>query len=165
MTENTNSNGTTAIITSIERHALHDGPGIRTLVFFKGCPLRCLWCSNPEGQQYQPELLFNRRLCTECGRCVTICPQKAISFTEDGITTDREQCNVCGQCVEICPTSARKITGKRMTVEDVMEVIMKDEVFYRHSGGGMTVSGGEPLSQAKFVQHLFAQCQQRILST
>ena len=148
-----------ALIFNIERHALHDGPGIRTLIFFSGCTLHCLWCSNPEGQKYQPRLMFRSKDCTGCGKCIPTCPHNAISMTDKGIAaTDRTRCDACGRCISVCPVNARQIAGREMTVDEVMEVVLKDEVFYRHSGGGVTASGGEPLANAQFLKELFYSC-------
>jgi pyruvate formate lyase activating enzyme len=148
----------TATIFNIERHALHDGPGIRTLVFFKGCPLSCLWCSNPEGQSSEPVLIYHRKECIQCGRCLDACPRSAISPIDDGVVTDRTKCDGCGECVKTCPTHARCISGKQMTIEEVMDIIVKDEIFYRWSGGGITASGGEALAQGEFLSGLFSRC-------
>ncbi len=153
----------TATVFNIERHALHDGPGIRTLVFLKGCPLRCLWCSNPEGQSVEPELLFRAKDCTSCMRCVEVCPKNAIKvladrvmFADDRIIyTDRELCDACGKCVSVCPAGAREIAGRKMTVSEVADEVLKDEIFYRNSGGGVTVSGGSPLIYPDFIRELF----------
>jgi pyruvate formate lyase activating enzyme len=153
----------TATVFNIERHALHDGPGIRTLVFIKGCPLHCLWCSNPEGQSTEPELLFRARDCISCMRCVQACPQKAVKVSDDRVMfaddrivyTDRELCTACGACVAVCPAGAREIAGREMTVDQVVDEVLKDEIFYRNSGGGVTVSGGSPLVRPDFVGTLF----------
>jgi pyruvate formate lyase activating enzyme len=153
----------TATVFNIERHALHDGPGIRTLVFLKGCPLRCLWCSNPEGQKTEPELLFRVKDCVSCMRCVEVCPKNAIKVSEDRVMftddriiyTDREICDACGKCVSVCPSGAREIAGKSMQADEVAEEVLKDEVFFRNSGGGVTVSGGSPLIYPDFVKALF----------
>ena len=153
----------TAVVFNIERHALHDGPGIRTLVFLKGCPLRCRWCSNPEGQSRAPELLFRVRDCLSCMRCVEVCPQHAIKVAGDRVMmaddriiyTDRELCKACGACVAACPAGAREIAGREMDVGHVVDEVLKDEIFYRNSGGGVTVSGGSPLVYPDFVAELF----------
>lgn len=148
----------TATIFNIERHALHDGPGIRTLVFFKGCPLHCPWCSNPEGQGSEPVLMYHRTECIQCRQCLDACSRNAISLTDDGVVTDRAKCDGCGECVKICPTHARCISGKRMTVEEVMDIVVKDEIFYRWSDGGITASGGEALIHGEFLAQLFLRC-------
>ena len=143
------------IVFDIQRYSVNDGPGIRTTVFLKGCPLRCLWCCNPESQMPWPELFYNESLCTRCYRCVEVCPHHATTIEDGGfINIDRKLCEVCGKCVEACPNEARAITGKRMTVEEVLDVVRKDGLFYRNSGGGMTVSGGEAAFQADFTIEL-----------
>jgi pyruvate formate lyase activating enzyme len=182
---------TTATIFHIERHALHDGPGIRTLVFFKGCPLRCHWCCNPEGQLSSPELIYDREKCTGCGSCVKVCPARAASSSGEKIVTERLVCtaslsmagnkvsrvkpskrigvskaNDCNaECVKECPAGARKIVGHQMTVEEVLSIVVRDEVFYRHSQGGVTASGGEPLLHAQFLAALFGCCASRGINT
>ena len=140
------------IVFDIQRYCLNDGPGIRTTVFLKGCPLRCLWCCNPESQIPRPELFYNESLCTRCYRCIEICPHHAVTIEDGGaININRKLCEVCGKCVEACPNEARAITGKRMTVEEVLDVVRKDGLFYRNSGGGVTVSGGEAAFQSGFT--------------
>lgn len=149
------------IITHIQRYSIHDGPGIRTVVFFKGCPLTCLWCCNPETQSFKPELEFIKSLCQHCGQCVKICPENAVNtdlFCPESEKIDRQKCTICGKCVSVCPSTALKIIGEEMDTEAVLAVIKKDGAFYRRSGGGITLSGGEPLSQPKFAQHLLKKC-------
>lgn len=146
-------------IFDIQRFSVNDGPGIRTTVFFKGCPLRCLWCDNPESQAELPQLLYLESLCTRCGRCVEVCPSGASKPGPDGlIRVDRGRCQVSGQCVEVCPSGARVISGKLMSVAGVLEIVRKDELFYRNSGGGVTASGGEPAWQPEFLTRLFRGC-------
>ncbi len=153
-------------IFDIQRFSVQDGPGIRTTVFLKGCPLSCLWCSNPESQKRSPEILYRANMCTQCYRCVDTCPQKAIRVGEDELVeTDRELCNGCGTCEEACLSEARRITGKLMTVDEVMDVVLKDVDYYRNSGGGVTASGGEPTSQPAFLSELFERCQRRGIHT
>jgi len=138
------------IIYNIQRMSTKDGPGIRTTVFLKGCPLRCLWCSNPESQSYSPQLLFFSHLCTGCGACVPVCPYGAISIKEGRSTLSREDCINCGRCATACPSKAREISGRVMTVDEVMSVLRKDSLFYENSGGGITFGGGEPTSGGQF---------------
>ncbi len=145
-------------IFNIQRYSLHDGPGIRTIVFIKGCSLRCAWCANPEGQVKQPELMFDRRLCTKSGHCVEVCPNQAIKLLDGEIVTDRNICKGTGKCVEVCPAGARQIIGKYVSVAEVLDEVRKDELFYRNSGGGVTISGGEPLTQPEFVRELLKSC-------
>ncbi len=140
-----------AYITAIQRYAIHDGEGIRTTVFWKGCPLRCKWCHNPETQKVGPELMDNPEACTGCGSCVTACPPSAISMEEEEngrliAVTDRSLCNGCGACVLACPANIREIAGKQMTPAALAVQLRKDEMFFEESGGGVTFSGGEVLA-------------------
>ncbi|MEE8618548.1 MAG: glycyl-radical enzyme activating protein [Dehalococcoidales bacterium] len=147
-------------IFDIQRFSINDGPGIRTTVFFKGCPLRCIWCDNPESQEQLPQLLYFESLCTKCYRCVEVCPSGATKISPDGsIEIDHGLCQACGLCVKACLSEVRVISGKTMTVDEVVEVVRKDELFYRNSGGGVTASGGEPTYQPDFLKQLFRQCQ------
>ena len=154
-----------ALISDIQRYCLHDGPGIRTTVFFKGCPLSCLWCSNPETQCMQPELSYFRSKCTNCSTCVSCCPVNAISKVEDGIEINRKICNLCGICSENCLGNALKIIGKWMTVEEVVHELVKDVPFYRRTNGGVTVSGGSPTMQSEFLLQLLKKCKNLGLHT
>jgi pyruvate formate lyase activating enzyme len=156
---------TSVRVLNIERHALHDGPGIRTLVFLMGCPLSCLWCSNPEAQSSGPILIYDQGICTACGLCVKACPTGAIAKTERGIVNDRTRCTGCGTCVPVCPVEARSIAGKAMRADEILEVVLRDEVFYRHSSGGVTVSGGEPMLHAEFLGKFFQSCRNRGIHT
>lgn len=150
----------------IQRYSINDGPGIRTTVFLKGCPLGCLWCDNPESQDKMPELLYLPSLCINCQRCVAVCPNGATTVGTNGlIQIDRSLCQVCGKCVEVCPTGARVIVGELMTVEEVFQVVSKDTLFYRNSGGGVTTSGGEPTHQPEFLKALHTRCQEAGLHT
>jgi len=151
---------------NIERFAIRDGPGIRTTVFLKGCPLKCLWCSNPESMRPTPQLLYLEHLCTRCSRCIEACPTGANTMTPEGtIVIDRDVCRACGQCVEACPNKARDIAGKIMTVEQVLDEVKRDSLFYQNSGGGITASGGEPTHQPEFLWHLFAGSHQAAIET
>jgi pyruvate formate lyase activating enzyme len=141
---------TKGIVFNIQRYSLHDGPGIRTLVFLKGCPLRCLWCCNPESQRLQPEVEFFAAKCRGCGRCATACPAGAIDLAAPE-RIHRSRCDGCGRCVDACPAGALKLDGQEMTVEQVMAEVCKDAAYYRRSGGGLTLSGGEPLLQPEFA--------------
>jgi pyruvate formate lyase activating enzyme len=149
----------TGIVFSIERYSIEDGPGIRTVLFLKGCPLHCLWCSNPESQSYAPEILYYANKCVSCGRCVQHCPQGAIRpNAKYGLVTNPDLCTVCGECVELCYYNARELSGNEMSIDQVMEVILRDKMFYEKSNGGVTISGGEPLLQAHFVHELIRAC-------
>lgn len=155
-------------IFNIQRFSVHDGPGIRDLVFLKGCPLRCRWCSNPESQNTDAELAFIVPKCigrAKCGYCIGACPREAISANaDDGIAIDRSKCNNCGKCVDVCFAKALTLFGNQMAVKDVMEVIQEQGGAWRASGG-VTVSGGEPLLQAEFVAALLAACRARGIET
>jgi len=145
-------------IINIQRYSVHDGPGIRSTVFMKGCPLTCLWCSNPESQALQDEIIHRNSLCEKCGRCREACETNSISETDDGVQINRDTCVTCGKCVEACYTGTLNTVGSEMGVEEVIDVLRKDSLFYRNSGGGITVGGGEPLMQAEFVSDLLEAC-------
>ncbi|MDR0534482.1 MAG: glycyl-radical enzyme activating protein [Verrucomicrobiales bacterium] len=148
----------TGIVTDIQRFSLHDGPGIRSTVFLKGCHLHCAWCHNPETIGLSPELLFYAQNCIGCGECVEVCPEQNHHFDSNGShRIAREHCRACGICSGRCPASGLRIAGKRMKVEGVMAEILEDEAFY-HEGGGVTLSGGEPVIQAKFAREILQAC-------
>ena len=156
---------TAGTIFDIQRFSVHDGPGIRTLVFFKGCPLACLWCSNPESQHFGAELLFDPEKCVACGGCVGACPHRAVWREGDRVQYEREQCVACGRCVEVCYAEARTIAGKRGNVREVVAEVCKDAPFFARSGGGVTLGGGEPLAQAEFARGVLMECRGRGVHT
>ncbi len=156
---------TTGMLFDIRRYAIHDGPGIRTTVFFKGCPLRCAWCHNPESQSPALELMLRPNRCISCGACAQVCPELAVQPVDGRYVTDRAACTVCGVCVEACYADARQIVGREYTVEEVMAVIERDRDFYLHSNGGVTFSGGEPLMQPDFLLGLLRACKTAGLHT
>jgi pyruvate formate lyase activating enzyme len=154
------------LIFNIQRFSIHDGPGIRTTVFMKGCPLRCLWCSNPESQDFFPNLIARDVNCKGCGACVEACPEKAISMTrEEGRKIDWSKCNQCLECIKACIYNSLTACGRHLQVRDVVDEILKDADFYKNSRGGMTVSGGEALSQSTFTAGLLEACKQEGLHT
>lgn len=153
------------LILDIKRFSIHDGPGIRTVVFLKGCPLRCIWCSTPDGQNMFPELEYFSYKCTKCGRCIVACPKKAIIQLNDKIVTLRYKCTLCGKCVEKCLSGARKIVGREMTVREVLNEVEKDMIFYSSSGGGITLSGGDPIMQPEFSAAILKMCKEKGINT
>lgn len=150
-----------APVFNIQTYCIHDGPGIRDTIFVKGCPLRCLWCANPESNSSYPELMTYASKCTGCGKCIPLCPKGAISIEPQGdnkfaAVTDRGKCVNCGACTGACPASAREIAGENKTVREVIDKIKGDKLFFDGSGGGMTISGGEALAHPDFSENLFA---------
>lgn len=141
---------TVGTIFDIKRFAVHDGPGIRTTVFFKGCPLRCLWCHNPESIKIQQQIVFYPNKCIGCGECFKRCPNHAVEATPEGRKYYRDKCTLCGTCVEYCYAEATVMQGKKATVQEVIEEVKKDMPFYENSNGGVTLSGGEPTMQSEF---------------
>jgi pyruvate formate lyase activating enzyme len=156
------------LIFNLQRYSLHDGPGIRTVVFLKGCPLHCLWCCNPESQRMEPELEFRPSLCKKCGACISACPEDAIHPNVDCIPAEkinRGKCTLCGKCVSVCPNEALRISGQWMDPEKVFDECLKDADVYRRSGGGVTLSGGEPLFQPEFSLELLQKLFNRGIHT
>ncbi len=139
---------------NIQRFCVHDGPGIRTTVFFKGCPLHCAWCHNPESQSLRPELLYNPEKCIRCSACVPTCPKKLHIFRESAHIFERSACTACGACAAICPSGALELCGKEADADEVLSQVLRDADFYRASGGGLTLSGGEPMAQSAFAFEL-----------
>jgi pyruvate formate lyase activating enzyme len=148
----------TGVIFDIKKYAIHDGPGIRTTVFFKGCPLACRWCHNPEGITIESERIYRQGRCIGCGECIQICPQKLIVQTARGVVSDSEKCDLCRTCADQCPSEAVEFVGQKVTVTEVIGQIEKDIAFYDESGGGITLSGGEPLMQPEFLLELLDAC-------
>jgi pyruvate formate lyase activating enzyme len=159
------NNNIKATIFNIQHYSIHDGPGIRTSVFLKGCFLRCIWCQNPESQAVKPELFYFKEKCTGCGRCVEICPERAIQIENLKSSTDRKKCKGCGRCVLTCPGEARSLVGKEMGVQEVFQNVKGDEVFYKRSNGGVTLTGGEPLFHPYFSRNLLSLCRQSGIHT
>ena len=157
------------IIFNIQRYSIHDGPGIRTVVFLKGCPLHCPWCSNPESQNGNIQITWDERKCIHCKKCISVCPIQALSTSiKDGreiISVDHEACIGCMKCTRECPESALSYEGKFKEVDEVIKEVMKDDVFYEESGGGMTLSGGEVLSQPDFAIQLLEKAHENGLHT
>lgn len=166
----------TAIIFDVKRFAVHDGDGIRTTVFFKGCPLRCRWCHNPEGLSGQIQLSYNQALCAACGRCAAVCPQGAHQMRHPAELKDaapemlhhvfdRSRCVACGKCTEVCPAHALRIYGRKVTAEELVAVLLEDREFYIQTGGGVTLSGGEPLLQPDFCVELLRRLKEHGVHT
>lgn len=151
----------TALVFNIQRYSLHDGPGIRTLIFLKGCPLSCLWCSNPESQNIKPQIVSTSSKCINCGACVQKCTHNASILKEGKVQFNIDKCTSCGQCLDLCPTNAKEIIGKTMTVEEVIKEIEKDNQFYKNSGGGVTFSGGEPSLHYQFLQEIVPKLKEK----
>jgi pyruvate formate lyase activating enzyme len=158
-------NSLSAIITNIQGFSIHDGPGIRTVVFFKGCPLSCQWCANPECLSGTPQIGFIQNLCADCGKCLDACTNSALRRAEDERRIDYSRCKSCGKCRDQCYYGALVRYGESMTVAEVWDAVRRDRMFYAESGGGVTVSGGEPLLRPEFVRELFELCRQEQIDT
>ena len=154
MAKNSKTAAEKRLVLSITRMTIHNGSGIRTLILFKGCPLRCLWCSTPEAQEGEAEIALYPDRCNHCKQCVAVCPANAISVTGETISINRAVCNNCGKCAQVCYTEAIKLLGQEMTIEELITEAKKDSVVYKHSRGGVTISGGEPLLNPEFTQKL-----------
>lgn len=148
----------TGLVFDIQRYSIHDGPGIRTTVFLKGCPLRCLWCQNPESIRGGRDILFDQEKCAECGMCEKVCEENAIDLKSEK-RVNRERCTYCGECTDNCYAGALRMAGELMTVDEVLREVKKDLAFYRRSGGGMTLSGGEPMMHPAFSRAILKGCQ------
>jgi pyruvate formate lyase activating enzyme len=158
-------NGATGVVFKIQRYSIQDGPGIRTTVFLKGCPLACQWCSNPESQNPNPEILIRKQFCQACGECVRACKKGAASIVNGAVDIDRSLCDACNVCIDVCPSGTLEKIGEIMPLEDVLNECCRDELFYKNSGGGVTLSGGEPLFQPEFSFQLMKRCKDRALAT
>ena len=154
---------TTGLVFNVQRYSLQDGPGIRTTIFLKGCPLRCWWCHNPESQGREPFVHYDPSHCLCCGECVDACPQGALSVTAGGIVTDEALCDRNGACAVACPAEARTLIGRSVSVAELLDEVESDRLYYEESGGGITFSGGEPLLQWRFLLEALAACREREL--
>jgi len=152
-------------IFNIQRYSIHDGQGIRTLVFFKGCPLRCIWCANPESQLFASDISISQHLCIQCGKCIKNCPTQAITIQTDGVVINRDRCTRCGHCAKNCNAECLRLVGKQYTVKELIKEIQGDRVFYNASDGGVTFSGGEPFSQADFLLAVLQECKTEGIDT
>jgi len=153
------------VVFDVKRYAIHDGPGIRTTVFLKGCPLACRWCHNPEGQASEGEMLFRSQRCIGCRACLEACPSGALFWNENGPAFDRRKCTRCGACAAVCYAEARERVGREVAVEEVMAEVERDTAFYEESGGGVTFSGGEPLAQPDFLHALLRASKEKGIRT
>ncbi len=148
----------TGIVYNIQKLSVHDGPGIRTTVFLKGCPLKCTWCSNPESQSIKEQMLYFDNLCVGCGACISECPLQLIHIENGKSSFDKSKCTDCGACTKVCQTKSREMSGKRLTVDEVVKEVKKDILFYENSGGGVTFCGGEPTMQKDYLLELMQAC-------
>jgi len=155
----------TALTFSIQRYSIQDGPGIRTTVFLKGCPLKCGWCSNPESQNPYPEIMAREIKCQGCGTCIEVCENGAVSLQEGRVHIDRDSCQLCMSCVKACPNGALETTGEYQSLDAILQEVERDALFYKNSGGGVTLSGGEPLMQSEFAAEFMKRCREKGLST
>lgn len=152
-------------IFNIQRFSINDGPGIRSTVFYKGCPLNCLWCHNPESKSKDLEILFDVKKCLGCMRCAELCPSGCHSLCDNLHVFDRSACRLCGKCTEVCYADALEMVGYQRSVSQILEEVLKDKVFYDCSGGGITLSGGEPMYQFQFTYELLTECKKHGLHT
>ena len=155
-----------ALIFDIKEFSVHDGPGIRTTIFFKGCPLRCLWCQNPEGFKLKKEIYYFSSKCINCGSCIKVCPNNALRLSPEGwLKIDREKCSLCGECVSVCPTGAISFNGEWVSISKLVELTLRNLQFYKDSGGGVTLSGGEPTMQVEAAESLLKELKKRNIHT
>ncbi|HEX2395228.1 MAG TPA: glycyl-radical enzyme activating protein, partial [Bacteroidales bacterium] len=153
------------VIFDIQKFALHDGPGIRTAVFLKGCPLSCVWCCNPESQRLKPGFSYNREKCSGCNKCIPLCPHECLRISEDKISVDFNSCPACGNCVDVCSGNALRIYGYYADTEDIITEVLKDKDYFDNSGGGLTLTGGEAMIQFDFAMKLMRTAKKRGLHT
>ncbi len=155
----------TGIVFKIQKYSIHDGPGIRTTVFLKGCPLNCWWCHNPEGQEPSGVIVYHKEKCHHCGRCIEVCNNEAVYFRNKDLKWERNKCTHCYNCIDICPENALESIGRKMTVSSLMDVVEKDTIFYDESGGGVTFTGGEPFQQYEFLYEMLKSCKRKGIHT
>jgi pyruvate formate lyase activating enzyme len=153
------------LILHLQRFSTEDGPGIRTTIFFKGCPLHCLWCHNPESMSIEPQIQWLENRCIGCGTCIKTCPLGCLTKTEQGVVIDRELCTGCGDCAETCPANAMELLGRQVSLDELVEELIKDQIYFEKSGGGVTLSGGEPLMQPDFAAALLHRLKKRDVNT
>jgi pyruvate formate lyase activating enzyme len=159
------SENTPGIISDIQKFSLHDGPGIRTTVFFKGCPLHCVWCHNPESIKFERQIVFNQTRCIGCNLCYKVCKSGALGFDFGARSFNKDMCTCCGSCVSVCPGDALYWVGMEMTAREIFNILASDIPYYQNSGGGVTISGGEPLAQAEFLAALLRLCKDADIHT
>ena len=155
----------TGMVSDSQRFSLHDGPGIRTTIYLKGCNMTCIWCHNPESIDIEPEIAFYKTKCISCESCYQVCPTKAIELKDGAHHYDKSKCQRCYSCIEVCPSGALTLIGREMSVDEVFEIILADKPYYKASGGGMTLSGGEPLLQTDFALELLKKCREADIDT